>query len=139
MKIANPTRVLFYISFGFLFLSGATFFFLDHFVRVADEWGEAQHPAQIWSLRCHGIVALWFLFLMGILWVKHIWPSLRIGRRKASGLFLLLPLLFNMLTAPALLYLTDEDMKHWTETLHSYVGLFIIIPFATHIVFRKRN
>jgi hypothetical protein len=148
MPLSRSLKLLVYSLFAFLYLSGVAFWVLDHFFTSETSTGPQQNPMQIWSLRLHGTLAIAVLMLLGYVWRAHVQPSwkARAGLKKLgkesnqrAGLFLSIYLLFIVLTIPGLMYLTNDALKEYTEAIHTYMGLALILPFAWHVYLRYRQ
>jgi hypothetical protein len=126
VKVDPFLKWIFYLSFSLLYISGAADF--------AFQWiNGSPSPAQSFVLRVHGIVGLWFLYLFGHFFKAHIWPSLRQLRHRRSGLTLWFSLIVLSLSVPALYYVGNDQWRAAIVGLHTYLGLFVLLPLLAHI------
>lgn len=123
---------------GLMYISGTTQWLLHTFFQVDHGMGPEPLPAFMWILRFHGTTSIAVLILFGYILKEHILPSWKIGRHKKSGLFLSVYLLLIVFTLPFLMYLTDENIKHTVELIHTYLGLCLILPFALHLLVKTK-
>ena len=135
--MTSALKKSFYISFATLFLSGLVHVLLDTFFRVSSELGETLHPLQFWFLRLHSVSGLWFLFLFGYIFARHVQPKLKHRKNRISGLIFLSMLITLSLSAPALFYLVNESLKQAVTLSHIYLGLIVAIPFYFHSILQK--
>lgn len=138
MKMSRALKLVFYSSFSILFFSGLLYFLMDQFIRVQGPFGETTHPAQFWALRSHAIAGLWFLYLFGFLYGRHVKPGLRSKKRLPSGIFFLVPIAVLCLSVPALYYLSNETWKHYAALIHTYLGIALILPLLIHATWRAK-
>lgn len=134
MRVDRRLKIVFYISFSLLYASGALEYFL-RFFGIA----ESGSPTQAMVLRWHGIIGLWFLYFFGHFFKAHIWPSLRQIRHRKTGISLWIMLIVLSVSVPFLYYLSDEKLRDLTVWIHTYLGLFIVIPLVTHVVLAMRD
>jgi hypothetical protein len=148
MPLSHKLKLTVYWMFALLYLSGAGFWLFDHFFTVETSLGTEHHPLQIWTLRLHGILAVPILILLGYVLRAHVQTSWRArnalkkmgkGSNQQAGIFLSYYLLVLVLTVPGLMYLTNETLKDWTEAVHTYLGLLLLLPFAWHVYLRYRQ
>ncbi len=139
MRMSLDFKIIFFTACIALYVSGVAYFYFEHFVRVATDFGSDQSPYQALILHLHGMVGLVFLSLFGYLWATHIRPGLRGRARKTSGLTMLVAVLVLCLTVPGLYYLGSEKLRAIFSNLHTYLGLAAIVPFVVHYVKRARR
>jgi hypothetical protein len=117
---------VFYVTFSVLYLSGL--------VEYVLKWlSNDPTPAKSLVLHIHGIVGLGFLYLFGHFYNAHIRPSLRQMRHRKSGISVWILLSILSISVPFLYYLSDEQWRNWTVVIHTYLGLIVAVPLATHI------
>jgi len=126
VRVDPRLKWIFYLSFSLLYVSGAADFALQLIY-------DGPSPAQSLALRIHGIVGLWFLYLFGHFFKAHIWPSLRQMRQRKSGYTLWISLIILSVSVPFLYYLGSDAWRDAVVGLHTYLGLFVIVPLLVHI------
>ena len=137
MKIHSNFKRTLMITFAALYLSGLVVWVLQTWF-MADHGFGLEKPAQtVWFLRGHSIVGLWFLIVFGYLFRSHIQPALRSRASRPSGYFLLALFAILILTVPGLFYLVNEGLRNSTAAVHTYCGVFILLPFVFHSVAKK--
>jgi len=134
VRVDRRLKIIFYISFSLLYVSGA----LEYFLRLFGVT-EVGSPTQAMILRCHGIIGLWFLYFFGHFFKAHIWPSLRQIRHRKTGILLWAMLIVLSISVPFLYYLSDENLRDKTVWIHTYLGLFVVIPLVVHVVLAIRD
>jgi hypothetical protein len=122
VRVGRGLRVVFYISFSILYISGALDFLF-----------QPQSPEQSLALKIHGVAGLWFLVLFGHFFRSHIWPSLNFRRHRKTGITLWITMTILCLTVPLLYYLGTDISRDATVALHTYLGFAVLIPLIIHI------
>ena len=145
MKRRRPSRLprwqewTVYATFALLIATGIAWLLLEHFVRVAGEFGPEPHPAEHWALVAHGLVAYAFLIVMGTMVPVHIITGWNTRRNLKSGLTLGGTLLVLAATALGLYYLGDEIGRHWVSLVHWTVGLAAGAVLLIHALIGRRR
>lgn len=122
-----------------LLVSGIAWLVLHTWVRVPGAFGPAHHPAEIWLMRVHGLVALPALLGLGAVLARHVGPGWRVHRRRASGLALLLGTAVLALGGWGLYYANDDTLRHWLALSHWLLGLALPAAAVWHIVGIQRQ
>ena len=89
LKVAPKYKRLLRFSFTALYASGFGYWLFHQFFRKAGEFGEEPSFYERIFGPSHVIAALFFIFVLGVLWTTHIGPSIRTGRHRISGWFFL--------------------------------------------------
>ncbi len=139
MKLSQNLKRTVFIIFGLMYISGTSQWLLKTFFQNDNGFGPETPPIFIWILRFHGTTSVALLILFGYLLREHLLPSWKIGRHKKSGLFLSAYLFSIISTLPFLMYLTDENKKFYVEQIHAYLGLSLFLPFAVHLLTKKKS
>lgn len=134
MRVDRRLKIIFYLSFSLLYVSGA----LEYGLRVFGV-ADVGSPTQAMILRWHGIIGLWFLYFFGHFFKAHIWPSLRQIRHRKTGISLWIMLGVLSVSVPFLYYLSDERLRAATVWIHTYLGLIVVIPIVLHVVLAIRD
>ncbi len=135
-RMTREFKIIFLTTCMGLYISGGAYFYFEHFIRVATEFGEGQSPHQALILHLHGIIGLLFLGLFGYLYGTHVKPGLRGRARRVSGYAILTAVSILCLTVPGLYYLGDERLRSIFSNVHTYLGLAVFLPFIWHFVGR---
>ena len=135
-RMTREFKIVFLTTCIVLYISGVAYFYFEHFVRVATDFGEDQSPYQALILHLHGIAGLLFLGLFGYLYATHVKPGLRGRARKLSGYMILTVVLILCFTVPGLYYLGSERLRALFSNVHTYLGLAVILPFFWHFIGR---
>jgi hypothetical protein len=133
MKFSRPFKVFLYAILLGLYFSGVAVWALDLWGKVDHGFGPEPAVSQIWFLRGHSVTGLIFFVLFGYLLHSHMRPGWKSRRKVKSGLLMVSPVVFLMLTVPGLFYLTDDGQKHIVAIIHTYVGLIVFLPFFLHL------
>ncbi len=136
MKMQTKLKKIFYFTFLLLFLTGVFYFAIEIFSSSQDDLNNPFSRTKMWTLRSHSILGLWFFFLFGHLYSKHIGPKLRRDKGKKSGLVFFASLIIVCITVPGLFYITDDHLRDGVAKLHTYLGIALIIPFLLHSIFK---
>ncbi len=132
MRIRRRFKFILYSTLYGLYLTGLADWILQNWFKINLGFGVAPRPSAIWFLRTHAIFGLTFLMIFGYLIRTHIQPGLRTRRQIVSGLLVLSPIVFLILTVPFLYYAGDESFKQIVAAVHTYVGLVLFLPFLLH-------
>lgn len=87
----------------------------------------------------HAGLAFVFMLLMGALWSVHMRAGWRRHRQRASGLLLVLSLLWLMLSAVGVYYLADEAWANVAGLGHLAMGVLLLAPFMWHAIVGWRH
>jgi hypothetical protein len=118
------------ISLG-LWLSGALWLLLHHFVVIEGPFGPIPHPMEFLSIAAHGAFGFASLWLLGLLWSVHIPAGWRSLRRRWSGSVMFSVAAFLVLSG-YLLYYLSADMIPIVAVLHWTIGLACPALFLLH-------
>ena len=139
MRVNWPLKLIFYISFTLLYVTGVLHYVLG-FSRWEFPWPT---PMQTTILHAHGVVGIWFLFFFGHFFRSHILPSLGQWRHRRTGITLFVTLGFLSLSVPFLYYMGDEKLRYGMAAIHTWIGIAVIVPLIIHIALalydRKRR
>jgi hypothetical protein len=128
-----------YVSFGMLIATGIAWLLLEHFVRIAGEFGPEPHPAQRWTLVAHGLVAYGFLIVAGTMVPVHIIAGWNTRRNLKSGLTFAGTLLLLAVTALGLYYLGDDSVRGQVSLIHWVAGLVALPLLLIHALKGRGN
>jgi hypothetical protein len=132
MKMTRRQKlILFTLSF-LLYASGALAWILSKWFQINEGFGPTPSPWAATTLHGHGILSLFFIFLIGMIVESHVKKGWKAARKRKSGLFLLLPLFIVMLTVPGLYYLNDGWLKVTVTQIHVFLGLALLLPAFLH-------
>lgn len=123
-----------YFAFGLLVVTGIAWLLLDNFVKVAGEFGPERHPAEHVMLIVHGVVAYLFLIVAGAMIPVHITLGWNTRRNLKSGIALVAALLILLLSALALYYAGDEELRPSVSLAHLLVGIAAVPLLLIHAV-----
>lgn len=116
-----------------MFTSGVLWFGLDRYGQIEGEFGPSKHPWQRPALVTHGVFATAYLLALGGVLTRHVrrgW-ALRSQRAQASALLVIQAIL--VLTAPALYYLSHEELRSVISNMHMLAGTLLGIALPAHL------
>lgn len=122
-----------------VFISGVLWLLWHYCLAVQGPFGSEPHPLEAWCLKFHGATAMAFLVLLGTLIPGHIHRNWRMRRNLLSGIFLLIPLAFLVLSGYGLYYAGGEGFRAFLVISHWGVGLASFIPFFLHVMLGKKR
>ncbi len=96
------------------------------------------HPAQVWSLRIHGGLAMGALVVVGSVLPHHALAAWRLRRNRTSGGAMLAVLLALTVTGWLLYYAGSPALRDAASWGHWLVGLATPLLLAWHWLQRKR-
>lgn len=119
-----------------LTVSGGVWLVYHHLLPLNDSI--ATHPAETWSLRLHGGLAMLALVMVGALLPRHVLPAW--GRRlnRNSGGAMLGAMLFLTLTGYLLYYAGSPSLREVVSVLHWVAGLALPLLLALHMALGGR-
>lgn len=119
-----------------LLASGAVWLVFHHLVPVRDDMGT--HPAEAWSLRLHGGLAMAVLVMVGMLLPTHMLPAWRRGLNRASGGTMTVTMALLTVTGYLLYYAGSPALRDIVSGLHWGVGLGLPVLLGLHLRFGGR-
>lgn len=137
MRPSRFTKKLLYPSCILLALSGLTWLIGHYWLEIQGEFGPEKHPLEIWSLRLHGLFALFGILCIGMLLEHHIKIYLKHKRRWWTGIPFLILSIWLILSGYMLYYLSEEDWRLFFSLGHWTIGLICVIIAWLHIVGKK--
>ncbi len=114
-----------------LLLSGVAWLVLHYLLASADDL--SPHPAEAWSLRLHGALAMATLLLVGGLLTQHSLPAWRRGLNRASGAWLAGTMLLLTVTGYLLYYAGAPAVRDNASWLHWVAGLGVPLLLGLHM------
>ena len=115
-----------------LVLSGAVWLVFHHLLAPADAL--APHPAEAWSLRVHGALAMVTLLLLGGLLRQHSLPAWRRGLNRVSGAWMAATMLLLTVTGYLLYYAGSPALREAASWLHWGAGLGVPLLLGLHML-----
>ena len=137
MRPSRFTKKWLYPSILLLTLSGITWLIGHYWLEIQGEFGPEKHPLEIWSLRLHGLLALFGVLSIGMLVEHHIKTYLKHKRRWWTGIPFLIISVWLILSGYMLYYLCEEDWRVVFSLGHWISGLLCVIIAWLHIVGKK--
>ena len=119
-----------------LTVSGGVWLIYHHLMPLNDSI--ATHPAETWSLRLHGGLAMLTLVMVGALLPRHVLPAW--GRRlnRGSGASMLGAMLLLTVSGYLLYYAGSPSLRDVVSVLHWVVGLALPLLLLLHMVLGGR-
>lgn len=119
-----------------LTVTGALWLVYHHLVPLAESF--ATHPAETWSLRLHGALAMIALVLLGTLFQRHVVNAWQRGRNRGSGGAMAALMALLTLTGYLLYYAGSPTLREWTSWLHWGTGLALPLLLVLHMALGGR-
>jgi hypothetical protein len=132
IRLGKAGRMIVYVIAAGLWLSGAAWLVFHYFLRRPSDFGLEAHPLEVWWLSAHGAFGFAALWLIGFLSARHIGGGWASGRRRLSGLTLLVTAGVLTLSAWLLYYLGHDGLRGAAAILHWGVGLAAPWLFLCH-------
>ena len=127
-------RVAVHATFSLMWLVGTGVFVLKHFFESKDVFGP--HPWQPPLTEVHGILAVLATFLFG--WMAADYCA-QPQRHRAVGAFLVLFLVWLVVTGFAQFFLVSDEWRGVDATLHEFVGLAWLLPWLAYLTWAPRR
>ncbi len=140
LPVPRPSRRLrqmLYLALAATLLSGLAWLLAHYLLPLPED--AARHPLETWSIRTHGLAAMFALAVHGAYWQQHIAHASRQRRHFVSGMLLLAAWLVLAVTGYGLYYLTDEGLRALTSLAHWAIGLALPVVLIAHIFHRLRQ
>lgn len=129
-------RQMLYLALAATLLSGLGWLLAHYLLPLPED--AARHPLETWSIRSHGLAAMFALAVHGAYWQQHIAHASRQRRHFVSGILLLAAWLLLILSGYGLYYLTDEGLRATTSLAHWSIGLALPVALLAHLRQRWR-
>ena len=91
-----------------------------------------------WSLKLHGLFAMFSLLVLGSLITNHMTRAWYLKAHLKSGLSLVILAIILIATGYWLYYFVTEESKEWVSLAHWGTALLSVLVFFIHL-FSKRN
>lgn len=130
-RLSAAHEALVYAALGGLLASGAVWLVYHYLIPHGEVM--VTHPAETWSLRIHGALAMAALLLIGSLLRQHAAPAWQRRINRASGSVMLGAMLLLTLTGYLLYYAGSEALRDTASWLHWGVGLAMPAVLGLHI------
>lgn len=114
--------------------SGIAFFIFSRYVLIEGEFGPEKHPWQFPLLKVHGAAAFIMMLSLGAVITSHVPAGWRTGRHKIFGSILLGSIVFMVLSAWALYYLSSDANRELIGNIHAAVGVFLPFTVLWHVL-----
>ncbi len=114
-----------------LVASGVIWLVYHHLVPARADMGT--HPAEAWSLRLHGGLAMAVLVLVGMLLASHVLPAWRRRLNRGSGGLMLGTMAVLTVTGYLLYYAGSPPLRDAVSVLHWGLGLAVPVLLALHM------
>lgn len=138
LKLERWHRRALYTVTALLLASGLLWLYAHFFLRTNGEYAEIVHPAEPWSMKLHGGVAMIALFLIGSLLHLHIRRGLRNKKNLISGISMLSVFALLTLSGYGLYYFATEENRPIWSVIHWLIGLSLPCFLIAHIWLGRR-
>ena len=128
-RMSARLRLVSYLTFGVLWLSGCMWMVLEYFFPSTTEFGPAPNPWQPAILHIHGWIAVATVFVLGWIGASHIVERWGQPRNRVSG-YTLVGLATVLMISGYALYYTTESPHRAAALAHEFLGLAAVV-FAT--------
>ncbi|GAA6152265.1 hypothetical protein [Pseudoteredinibacter isoporae] len=139
VRIPQMYRRLMYSALAVSWVTGVAFFILSRFVTVEGEFGPEKHPWQFPALMVHGAAAFVVMMAYGAVLMNHVSATWRLKRLRGFGLTLVAVLLFQIISAYLLYYLSSDEIRGLFANAHALVGLSFPLILSIHIITGRRE
>lgn len=129
-----------FISLLGMSLSGILIFILDTFFFIQTEYGLRENPLIGEVKLIHNLFNFLFIFAVGRIYDGHI----RLGltgikqNKKVTGVCLYVLIWIMTISGCLMLYMGDEGILEYLESIHLIVGFMFITLFIIHNFFYKK-
>lgn len=137
MRPSKFSKKLLYPSLIVLATTGFTWLISHYLLEIQGEFGPEKHPLEIWSLRVHGLSAVFTTLFVGMLLEHHMLSYFKQKRRLITGLSLAVLALFLLISGYMLYYLSEDSWRIFFSISHWVLGVIGILVFALHLLVKK--
>jgi len=138
MKVSKRIKRLLAISFSALYAAGTGYWLSHLFLRKHGEFGDEPHFLERALAPIHLGAALIFIFILGIVWEKHIRTALKIHRHRFTGWSFIGLLCFLSLSGIVIIY-ASEDWIKLAQKIHPWVGVSLLPFLLIHVTKKSRS
>jgi hypothetical protein len=135
VRLAGWQEALVFVVLAGLLASGVVWLVFQ-FLLAPELMGA--HPAQAWSLRIHGGLAMLALLVVGSLLPHHALAAWRLRRHRVSGGAMLAVMAILAITGWLLYYAGSPALRDAASWSHWLVGLAVPLLLAWHWLQRKQ-
>lgn len=139
LTINKSYRYFFYSILALSFVTGIAFWLFSRFGMVEGDFGPESHFLQYPMLQIHGLSAFLMLMSLGAIFASHIPKTWSSKRARKSGLFILITIVFSMVSAYSLYYLVNENWHEILGNSHAVVGVLLPIILFFHIRLARKS
>ncbi len=137
-RLSKRHRLIIYGSTTALWLTGAAWLFAHYFLRDPNNFAAIIHPAEPWSIKLHGAVAMLFIAVVGSLAIIHMRLGWRRHQNRASAV-VLLSFISALVMSGYLLYYGNENLREWSGMIHWLGGLALPLVLWAHIWIGRKH
>lgn len=115
-------------------VTGLGLLWTKYLLESEDPWSAINHPAQPWLLKAHILAAPLFIFVLGLVTTRHIWPHLRAGLRsgRGSGIFTALVITPAVLSGYLIQTIIEPTWLAGAVIVHIVTGTLLAFGLALH-------
>ena len=139
LQLGPQLKLWTYSSLAALFATGAIWFWLQRWGMVETDFGPTTHPLSAWMLRIHGLAAIVFLVVFGVLLPMHVRRSWQAGKNKLSGVGMLIVIFILTFTGWLLYYAGGENLRSLASNVHLWLGLAMPFIIIGHIIMGSKS
>jgi hypothetical protein len=138
MTVSKRLKRLCLFSFTALYAAGLTYWMSRLFLRRSGSFGDEISGLERGAGPVHLAAAVFFIFVIGILWARHIEYAVKLGKHRVTGWMFLAFIGFLAGTGICQLY-GSEGLIHWAEKYHPWAGVLLLPPLVIHWNKKKRG
>jgi hypothetical protein len=138
IKVSKRLKRVLMISFSGLYSAGTAYWFSQKFLRKIGEFGEEPHVLERFLGPLHLIAALLFIFVMGIIWARHVGTAIRLHRHRLSGWLFFACLGMLALSGITIVY-AGEGLSKIVEQIHPWIGISLLPILIYHWRYRNKS
>ncbi len=132
VRIARSRRIGLYLVGSGVWLSGVLWLIFHNFFASKGDLGPEANPLEPWSLKIHGAFAFAAIWIFGLLWGIHVKAAWPYGKKRWSGVFLVVAFLLLTFTGYLLYYLGGEAARNIVSVAHWVIGLGAPLALLWH-------
>jgi hypothetical protein len=135
----RQARAAIYIIIGGLWLTGFMWLVLDQFFAEAGPFGPTPNRLEPPVLLVHGVLAIFGMYVLGWVSIRHVVRWWQGGLRRVSGASLSTCLVLLVVTGFALFFVSDDGSQHAAALSHDVFGVIVTVFGVQHWFFARRR
>lgn len=137
-KMQKNIKLLFYLLFFLQFLSGIIWLILHYFFAKETDFTTIPSPNEARTLAIHGLIAPFFIFVLGVIYPTHMSRSFKAQKNVTSGLIFFIFFIVIIISGYLLYYIANDKIREIFSLSHSFLGALLLPILVAHLFLGKK-